>query len=350
MVSLANNIAGVDVLTHSSESCFKVCPRKFQLRYRLGLRPAHDSDALRLGSAFHAGLEVLKGGATVAEAEQLIRGSYADATCPPWLQPDEFAVEEETAVALVRGYAKRYENDLIVEYVAVEQSFEIPIVNPDTGRQSKLFKSAGKIDGIVRLPDGRLALLEHKTTSDSIEPGSDYWRRLLMDSQISRYFLAAREVGFDVQTVVYDVVRKPQIRPKAVAKADRLYAVQQRGYFSLSLTGPCPERETPKMFGARLLHDLSERPEHYFARSEIPRLESDLNEYRGEQWQIAQQIHQADRHGRFYRNTNACLSPYRCEYLDVCRGMCGDPNEQTPVGFKRADNLHPELAVNGAEA
>ena len=45
------------------------------------------------------------------------------------------------------------------------------------------------------------------------------------------------------------------------------------------------------------------------------------------------------------RNTGACTSPYRCTFLDICRGTQGDPSEQIPDGFKVAERLHGELAT-----
>jgi site-specific DNA-cytosine methylase len=269
---------------------------------------------------------------------------YAAQQCPPWLEADDFATEEETAVALVRGYARRYADDIICTYLAVELPFDLPIVNPETNAPTPLFRSGGKIDAIVELPDGRLALMEHKTTGDDISPGSDYWQRLKMDSQISRYYLAAKALGYDVQTTVYDVVRKPGIKPRNISKADRTQATHEGHYFGHPLTATCPERETPALYAARLLADLRERPDFYFARMEIPRLEADLDEFRWEQWAIQQTIRQAQRTGRFYRNTGACTSPYRCAYLDVCRGQLGDPNEDIPAGFRRVARLHEELA------
>ncbi len=336
--------ADANLLTNSSEQTFKTCPRKFYLAYRLGLRPAHNSDPLRTGHAFHFGLEQLKGGMGIDHAEQVVRDLYRESVCPPWLEADDFATEEETVIALLRGYHARYKDDAIIEYVAVELPFSLPIVNPATGRETPTFRSAGKIDGIVRLPDGRLALMEHKTTSEAIDLSSDYWKRLMLDAQISRYVLAARTMGHDVETTIYDVVRKPSIRPKAVSKADRTLATSNGNYFGLKLTETCPERETPAMFGARLLADTIERPDFYFARNEVPRLEADLEEFRAEQWQIQRTIRIAETEGRFYRNTGACTSPYRCQYLDICRGMAGDPNESIPAGFRIVNRLHEELA------
>lgn len=337
------------LLTHSSTQTHKACNRRYYLAYILGLRPAHNSDALRLGGAFHIGLEELKANNGPEEAETVIRDLYAGADCPPWLEPIEFETELETAVAMVRGYHARYHADPICTYVAVEQSFSLPILNPETGYPTPNFSNAGKIDGIVRLPDGRLAVAEHKTTSDDITPGSSYWQRLLLDAQISRYFLAARDLGFDVETVVYDVVRKPSIRPKAVTKADRAWATSNANYHGLPLTSECPERETPKMYGARLAADMAERPEFYFARNEIPRLESDLVEFQRETWITQQQIRDSELKQRHWgasawpRNTSSCTSPYPCPYLAICRGMTGDPTDSIPEGYRRVDVLHGEL-------
>lgn len=336
-------ILNSNVLTHSSEQTYKTCPRKYWLSYVIGLRPAHHHDALRLGSAFHAGLEAFKGGGDEKKSADTVRKAYADSVCPPWLMPEEFHVEEEAAIAMVRAYTRRYANDRIMKFVAVELSFDLPLSNPHNGREHPTYRNAGKIDGIAELPDGRLALIEHKTVGENIAPGADYWKKLMMDAQISRYWMAAHALGYDVQTVIYDATRKPEIKPKAVSKADRAIATSKGDYHGLSLNRICPERETPAMFGARLLNDMTSRPEFYFNRVEIPRLQSDLREFALDQWATVKQITQCELDGHWPRNTGACLTFGQCTYLDVCRGLRGDPSEGVPEGFYQANDLHPEL-------
>lgn len=339
------------LLTHSSEATWKTCPRKYFLRYKMGLTPAHDSEPLRLGSAVHVGLESIKNGGDEMAAELAVRAEYALADRPPYLDPIDFEVEQEIAIALVRGYYTRWKDSAIIKYIAAEAPFKLPIVNPSTGRATPSFHSAGKIDGIAELPDGKLAIIEHKTTTDDLSLDSDYWKRLMLDSQISRYVLAARTMGYDVRAIIYDVIKKPGIRPKNITKADRANATYLGHYFGHKLISECPERETPAMYGARLLADTIERPDWYFARNEIVRLDSELDEYRAEQWTIQQTIREAELNQQKWgiaawpRNTSACTMPYRCPYLDICRGMKGDPSEQTPEGFKVADRLHPELVI-----
>lgn len=344
------------VLTHSSEACFKTCARKYYLRYEKGYRTRHSSNPLRAGGAFHAGIEPFKRGKGLLASLDAVNCFYADTGCPPWLTPEEFEVERHTALAMVGAYCAHYTNDAIVEYVAVELPFEVPIINPRTGRPSVAARSAGKIDAIVKLPDGRLAVQEEKTVGHSIEPDADYWKRLLMDGQISRYFLAARDIGHPVETVVYYATRKPAISPKKIEKAYRALATSEGRYFGVKLTDTCPERETPEMFGARLKQDMLDRPAFYFARMEIPRIEADLTDYRYEQWTTQRAMRHAQLDARFVgaaafpRNTGACLMYGRCEYLDCCRGLAGNPDETIPDGFVVVADRHPELSIPEAGA
>ncbi len=327
------------VLTHSSVQSWKVCPRKYFYRYRLGVRTP-PGEALRIGTAFHLGCELWG----QPDMPQKIAELY-------YLWEDQEWAQLEMAIvsAMVAGWGQRYTGDQIIKIIAREISFELPIINPSTGRQNATYRQAGKIDAIGELPDGRICLVERKTVGEPLEPGSDYWKRLFLDSQISRYVLAARALGYPVETVAYDVVRKPLIRPKNISKAEATRAVADGKYFDHEIHGPLPERETPVLFAARLHADMTARPEFYFARKEIARLESDLLEYQQEQWLVARQLRDAELYEREFgtaawpRNTGACVNPYRCEYLDICRGLAADPLQELPDGFVRADVLHPEL-------
>ena len=337
-------LQGHSLLTHSRLSTMKTCARKHYLRYEIGLVRDRGSTPLRIGSNVHMGLELLTNGKGIDAAIDAVCKNYAD--LPSWAltpeQVDEWYVECEKVLALITGYSRVYAADGF-EVVASEISFDIPIRNPETGAPTPLFTFAGKIDRIIRLADGRLAVLETKTTSDSLDPHSDYWNRLRIDTQISGYMHAARICGHDVQTVVYDVIRKPSIRPKAVTKAERAAATANASYFGLALTETCPERETPQMFGARLLADIAERPEFYFCRREIPRMNSDLVEFEQELWDQTQIVRYHQKANRWPRSTAACVHPYKCEYCDVCfNGI--DPLDGVPDGFKITDTAHPELA------
>jgi hypothetical protein len=103
-------------------------------------------------------------------------------------------------------------------------------------------------------------------------------------------------------------------------------------------------RETPGMFGARLMEDMFNRPDMYFSREELPRLQDDLDEFYADVDQIVQMIMYCQRTGHWPRNTDSCVSPYVCEYFKLCSAnveitIDGEP----PEDFAKLDYVHPEL-------
>jgi hypothetical protein len=145
---------------------FRLCPKKYRNRYILRLARKRRATPLRFGSAFHKGLE-LRAGVFGQDTETILGSVLADYdNCPEWADPAELAVERETLRQLLAGHFWRYSQDDL-QYQAVELTFEIPLVDPATGKKSRRFRLGGKIDAIVAiLPDGRLAVLEYKTAGE----------------------------------------------------------------------------------------------------------------------------------------------------------------------------------------
>jgi RecB family exonuclease len=312
----------IQILTHSRLSCFRACPRKHYLRYELGLRPAETGYALRVGSAFHAALEAADEGLDPGEA---IGQRLED--------PHDLAM----VAAMFNAHQRQYADQQLVP-VASEQKFEMPLINPSTGWPTTVWRLAGVADRIVQLQDGRLALMEYKTTSRDFAPGAEYWLRLRMDQQLSIYVLAARELGYDIQTILYDVTRRPALRPyKATPPEKRQYKKDGTLYASQRA-----EDETPEEFAKRIAEDIAFRPDYYFARIEIARLEHDLDACALELWQQQLAIRAAQNSGHWYRNPGACFSPFPCEYLSICQYDSLEIN--TPTGYVRSERIHPELA------
>lgn len=338
--------SGRNLLTHSRMQTNKTCARKGYYRYELGLRRIRQAVPLRMGKAIHHGIELWETGAdnntaifeATAEYESLPVWCNTDETIAEWL------VEGEIVRRLLSGYFWRWDNDAL-EVVSAEETFIIPIINPDTGSPTPTFQFAGKWDGIVRMPDGRLLVKETKTVGQDISPESDYWKRLQLDQQISGYMLAARKQGYDVQGVLYDVIRKPAIKPRKLTKAEQASLASTHRWYgeTIHLTTDVPDHETPAMYGARLTDDIGNRPDFYFARREIARLESDIDDFRRELWEQQLDLRQRQRTNRWYRNTSACLTMGRCEYFDLCVNRF-DPSQRMPDGFEIVECVHPELS------
>lgn len=259
-------------------------------------------------------------------------------------------LDQAKARALMIGYDARWKNAGFV-CEAKELQFTMPVLNPATRRKSRTWTNAGKYDGLVSR-NGEGWLLEHKTTSDDLGAESTYWKQLAIDSQVSHYMLARWQEGQRLVGTLYDVIRKPTINPKKLTKADQQLFVAGRTYYGqrfddafVSAWQRDPEaRETPEMYGARLTHDCTvERPEWYFQRQEIPRLDRDIIEYAGELWEVGQQISAARKSGVHYRNSGACAMYGRpCEFLGICSGY------DTPESDRwQPRQLHSELDLDG---
>lgn len=250
---------------------------------------------------------------------------------------------------LMVGYSARWSN-AGWETVSVEEQFHLPVVNPETGRQSRTFTQAGKYDGVVSFT-ARNYLLEHKTTSEDIaDPNSPYWRRLVIDSQVSAYVLANWQNGRKVDGTLYDVIRKPGIRPKSLTKAERASIVSSGRYCNYRVSDAVrtaiaagQERECCGLYSLRLAAETIEQPDKYFQRRTIQRLDGEVLEWADELWDVAKEIGEARKNGRHYRNSDACMtygSP--CEFLGICSGHDSPDSDR----WQKREKLHAELPVN----
>jgi hypothetical protein len=139
---------------------------------------------------------------------------------PATTQTDPFDLAR--AEAMLRGYDARWGDDIaLYEVLAVEAEFRAPLTNPMTRAASRTWRIAGKLDVVVRERRGdRDLIVEHKTSTDDVSAGSEYWRRLRIDGQISQYYEVRSSSGYDVEGCLYDVLKKPGQRPLQVALTD----------------------------------------------------------------------------------------------------------------------------------
>lgn len=187
-----------------------------------------------------------------------------------------------------------------------------------------------------------LLILETKTSSEDIVPGSSYWRRLRLDPQIGIYWRAAVQQGLDVQ-VGYDVLGKPQLRPlKATPIESRKYTKPTKAEPMPRLYANQRDRdETPEEYGQRCLAAIVVDPDAYYQRAILVRLMQEQHECAVDVWQTAQTMREARRLNVFPRNPDACFTWNRsCDYLAVC---CGDVPIDDPLLFRREEKANEEL-------
>jgi len=215
----------------------------------------------------------------------------------------------------------------------------MPLINPATGASSRTYVLRGKIDGLA--PG---YVIEHKTTSESVAPDSDYWLRLRVDPQLAMYVLAARWMGRDVGKVWYNVIKKPTIKPHRATPEDKRKYKKDGTLYANQRT----EDETPAEWGDRLAADIASRPEYYYARREIPVLDDQLAEFRADVWGQAKMLTECRRNGYWFRTVGRWSCGY-CDYAELCLHSVEVDPAAPPAGFEIVENLHPELSYTQGE-
>lgn len=396
-------MSGRELLTSSRSSSLLTCPRRHYWRYERGLRVEHPADALRFGSAW-------------AEAmERRWKGEDQEAILEAIVPEDERTLDEyqvATVTAMMIGYEEVYgERPDLDIHPEVQFEYNIP--------GSRTFKAAGKLDGLGTMTNSLGSqvqiVLEHKTTAYSLDPDSDYWLRLRANPQLFEYVLAAREAGWNIQECLYDVARKPGIRPRQIPILDpdgkkivtdrntgsRVYLVKtikepvldedglkiviaEDGSGRVFKKDGSPKQtagkgeslqviekhvdgaprqspegdhqelqtrsETPEEFHERLLADIRERPDFYFARRMVPILEDAVEEYHEQRLQVSRMIldrrrnesrYEGQEHRAWPRNLSPMTCPM-CPFSDFCLQERTPTKDDTPPGFEWADP-HEEL-------
>jgi hypothetical protein len=243
--------------------------------------------------------------------------------------------------------------------VAVEAAFQLPIVNPATGRRSRTFTQAGRCEGVVSR-GGDEFLLESKTAGEDIDrPDAPFWRPLAVDTRTGTYALARRQLGRPVAGVLYDVLRRPHVRPRVIPKGTpkrterenvgTRFELQRRNtYFGWPVDQREQEavlqgdgRETAGLYGIRIASDTLRRPDWCFQRRVLRGNAKQLARCARELWETAVEIRLAWRAGRHYANSQACMAYHTpCPYLPICSGRDTPHSDR----WHTAQSIHPELA------
>ena len=121
-------------------------------------------------------------------------------------------------------------------------------------------------------------------------------------------------------------------KPRQTADTEKGYVLQTRSM-------------TADEWREKLSADIAERPEYYFQRFEVPRLDSDIEEFKEELYMCAKDILECRRTKRWYRNTANCMAYSSvCPYYPLCAKE-RDMSNGCPEGYRVAESLHEELVT-----
>jgi hypothetical protein len=301
-------------------NAFIQCEEKGRLSYIEQLATG-GSRAMGLGTAVHLGYE--KQSADVAVK------SLSDARGGAWtsFEQDELDTDKCVTRALVEGGLRLWK-----EWPREQEvEFNIPLLNPATGRPSSRHRFAGKFDGLWAAGEysgsSRPVLLEIKTTS---RIDASYLGRLSLDWQVSAYMAAASQMlGEPVREMVYRIARKPSIKPRSKVKRPDVVGADGKATYS---------PETIPEYSARLAADYEERPDFYFEEVVVKRTDRQILRWRHEAWALHEKVLMIQAGGMTVRNPSHCFAYGRpCTFFNLCQGIVG------PEVFAVKETAHPEL-------
>lgn len=348
-----------NVITASRSGTINRCARQHYWRYEVGLCKDSAALPLRFGSSWANALEAVYRGANYDKALQV--------AIPEGVDLD--AYECAKVGALLFCYLRRWEHAHHLDGYTVhkpEQQFSEQLLGEWTAE--------GKLDLLADSTDrDDCVMIESKTTASKLSPDSDFWLRLRFNFQVLQYVTWLHNTGREVRKVIYDVTRKPSIRPKMVPTLDddgKKIVVNQKGQRVFNLAGknkgeprqsPDKEKgytvqehfETPQEYSLRLRDDILSRPDFYFARKEVAVCDQDLKEfkrhrlevlhlimhYRSRQWQLTSAGSAPESAWPKALNDMVCRS---CQFKDFCLTGLSVDAENPPTGYS-VKPFNPEL-------
>ena len=356
-----------NVLTASRMNAEMSCSRKHYWGNEVGLTKTEVGVALRIGSAWARAMEARWHGKTYEQA--LIEA------IPDGIELN--AYDCAVVSALLAAYYEVYGANEKVGKLHPE----VEIVPRKLGVGDFIVR--GKLDGLGSLKDGRSVIIESKTTSARLDASSDYWLRLSFNLQVYQYLSEARQMGWDVAVIFYDVTRKPMIRPCEINNLDqkglkivvdkngkRIYATKKikTGKGKTARVREVEDRnkprqsadvskgwavkshtETPDEYCDRVYKDALARPDFYFARREIPVIDQQLVAFELQREAIARRIlrQREDEEGlvnpedAWPRNVSEHTCNF-CSYKSFCLSNIHPNINNPPEGFVIRDH-NPEL-------
>lgn len=364
-----------ELYTASRLKTLRECLRKHLYKYVLRIR-LPSTDVMEFGTVGHGALEAWY------RAWQAGRDRL----------PAALAVVAASALSafdriklsiLIRAYDARWGSEPW-DVLAVEVEFRYELDG---------YLIGGKIDAIVRdATDGRIYVVEHKTTGLDASYGSAYWDKLAIDTQVSIYVDGATMLGHEIAGCVYDVLKRPQHEPLTATPADKRKftegrgckscggsakpgAIEQgRGYtevvFASEVKRPeCSDckgtgwkcdkdgvpqaprlhanmratDETIEQFEERLTAAVCESPDAFLLRGVVVRLDAEIPRMREDLIEQIKLERTSAIHGLWPRNPEACSRYGRlCEFFDACVGRDSIDNE---LRYPRTETAHPELVA-----
>jgi len=289
-------------LSYSRIATARGCWKKYDFKYNQGLNPIVKPSALTLGKLIHEAFEKFYKGATDTECIQYISDEFDKAIgSAEMFDQEDLVIAKYTAL----GMWTYYPHKDLTEFEEIKSEYEFNVKVP--GLRGVRYR--GFIDGLNK-KDGYWFIRECKTTGLSQR---QFEGRASTSGQGTGYVWAAKQDKYDVKGIMFDAIKKPQLR---------------KG-----------RHETMDDFGRRILQDYKERPDFYFKRVWSYRNEEQLELFHSDLVAFVRDLRSKNRTQRWHRNQDQCWNfNAECPYLKICFTKTPDPLVMELMYEKGGDN------------
>lgn len=226
-----------------------------------------------------------------------------------------------------------------------------PLRNLETGRDSG-YIAAGKLDIILQEKSARkrLLVLDHKFLGQGFD--DDDIEHLLVSGQQNQYAYLGIPNGIRFQGAIWDIIVKSKHIPRkeSILKgkperiAGRKSVVDGVEYAKGDIIPATPDVVTPgetmDEFEERVFQLYCEDPTKYFARPEVPVIESNIANHIHEVYLWTKELDMDSKGDNHLRNPDACMEYNRpCSYLGLCSGR----SHEEDGTWKHGARIHNEL-------
>jgi hypothetical protein len=320
--------------THSSSKSYRTCNYQYLVQYVWGYRTVKQAKALVFGTLIHKCLEAYWLARKAKQAEPI----HAAMAVLVQASVDMDPYERMRVKVMLITYAVVW-SFIECEVLGVELQFRHSLLNPQDLKASEIFERSGKIDLILRIGTD-VVVVEHKTSSEDVGPGSDYRTRLTLDEQVSFYYAGAKALGFKPDYVIYDILKKFTEKPRLATPVDkREYVTDKKTKQTRLRANQRLTDETPQEYGKRLADAATPDPEQYIHRVKIVRMQKERIKFALNVWQQSRLMETSLAQGLWPKNSDACFKN-RCSLIPHC--YQGARLEDDKL-FTKLDMLHPEL-------
>lgn len=204
----------IPLLSSSMRHAWRDCQRKVFYRWVAGIEPKAGKKALMIGTAFHRGLEVWRSNPMARRTPDIVLNiaeeNFREAAAASDLDEEVILNSKAQVRAYVAGYLEVFGQVDTGSELVESQVFE----DDGTGDGE-----TGYVDALVRYPDGKLWVVDDKTTS-SWHPEEAVGAALRLDDQLASYVGALNARGVEVAGARMRQIRKTQTRQTKAETAE----------------------------------------------------------------------------------------------------------------------------------